>query len=68
MTIQELINEASARDPVFAKKISHRLHKRKKVPDFDWLMTQLENILGKAYLLNAAQEEIYKEEPVKDGQ
>lgn len=56
MTIVELIEVAKDKDPEFKRKIEHRLYKRKKAPDFDWLMDQLENVLGKEYVRKAARD------------
>jgi hypothetical protein len=56
MTIIDLIEEAKKKDPEFKRKIEHRLNKRKKSPDFEWLMDQLEKVLGKEYVRKAARD------------
>lgn len=54
MTIETLINEAKEKDPKFKKQIEHRINKRCKVPELDWVMTNLERILGKDYVQEQA--------------
>lgn len=54
MTIKELIDVARDKDPKFKKQIDHRLNKRKKAPEFDWLMGNLVRILGENYVREQA--------------
>lgn len=56
MDIKTLIDEAKQKDPEFKRKIEHRLNKRKKAPDFEWLMDQLEKALGKEHVRKAARD------------
>lgn len=58
MTIEQLINEAKEKDHKFKRQIEHRIHKRCKVPELDWVMTNLERILGKDYVQDAARKYI----------
>lgn len=58
MTIGQLIAEASEKNPKFKKQINHRLNKRKKAPEFDWLMKNLVTILGEDYVRSAAKAQI----------
>jgi len=58
MTINELITEAKEKDPKFKKQIEHRLNKRQKAPEFDWLMKRLVDVLGEDYVRQAAKEAI----------
>lgn len=46
MSIQELIKEACDSDSYFKFKYNWRVKVRKKVPDLDWLMSELEEVLG----------------------
>lgn len=61
MTIQELIEVAKQKDADFNRKITHRLEKRQKSPDFDWLIDNLVAILGADYVEAAAKAQIEKE-------
>lgn len=58
MTINELIEEAKSKDNQFREQINYRLYNKKQVPDFDWLMGRLNQVLGKKYVTKAANEEI----------
>ena len=58
MTLQELIEEASIKDPVFKSKLEWYTIQRKKQPDLDWLMGWLEIVLGYEYVQAAAEEQI----------
>jgi hypothetical protein len=60
MNIKELIEVAKEKDPKFKKQIEHRLEKRQKAPEFDWLMGKLEAILGKDYIKKAAYAEMIR--------
>lgn len=55
-SIADLIEQAKAKDPFFKRRIEYRIHGRQspKPPDLEWLMPQLEEILGKVYVMNAA--------------
>lgn len=57
MKLEDLINEAKAKDPEFKRKIEYRIHGRKnpKPPTLEWLMPELERILGAKYVREAAQ-------------
>lgn len=57
MTLTDLINEAKKKDHVFRQKIEYRINGRQtpKPPDLNWLMPQLERILGAKYVREAAQ-------------
>jgi len=60
MTVQELIEEARGKCPEFKRKIDHRLNKRKKSPEFDWLFKELTRVLGVDFLKEAARQELDK--------
>lgn len=55
-SIADLIDQAKKKDPFFKRRIEYRIHGRTspKPPDLEWLMPQLEEILGKAYVIKAA--------------
>lgn len=69
MTIKELVLKAYAKDAGFAKKVDYYRTRKKPrlVMDLDWLMPQLEEILGKEFVTDAAQEEIDKQEASDGG-
>lgn len=60
MNVQELIDLAAEKDPEFKRKITHRIHKRMKAPEFGWLFEQLTNILGEEFVNDAARKEVDK--------
>lgn len=64
MTIKQLIDEAKAKDAKFKKQIEHRINKRCKVPELDWVMKNLERILGYDYVQEAARKYV---ESVQNG-
>lgn len=70
MNIQELVKEASSKSPEFRSKWLYWVVQRNKQPDFEWLMNNLEEALGKSYVRRAAKEEIEgtktSEEEVQD--
>lgn len=66
MTIHDLIEEAKARCPEFKRKITHRLEKRKKAPEFDWLFNEFKRILGDDFLKAAARQELARVRAGKD--
>jgi hypothetical protein len=61
-SLADLIAEAKAKDPFFKRSIEYRINGRKspKPPDLDWLMPQLERILGKSYVKKAANDYVEK--------
>jgi hypothetical protein len=64
MTVKELVELAYEKDPAFAKKVDWYRNRTspRKVMDLDWLMPQLEDILGRDFCLDAAEAEIANEE------
>lgn len=64
MTLKELVELACEKSIHFAAKVQwYRERKNpRKIIDLEWLMPQLEEILGKEFVENAAQEEIEKQE------
>lgn len=46
MILTRLIQEAIKADPEFAEKMAYWVHKRKKVPDTEWLEGHILRILG----------------------
>lgn len=60
MGIKELINLAVQKDSRFGEQIRYWVLERKKNPDLDWLMHNLERILGREYVKEAAESEINK--------
>lgn len=60
MGIKELISQAVAKDARFGEQIRYWILERKKSPDLDWLMHNLERILGREYVKEAAESEINK--------
>lgn len=55
MSIKELINEACKQSKQFQFKYEYWVLKRKKKPDLDWIMSNLEEVLGKSYVREQAQ-------------
>lgn len=63
--IKALIEEAKALDAKFKKQIEHRINKRQKTPEFDWLMGNLVRILGEDYVREQAKKYIEKNKEAK---
>jgi len=61
MSIKELIKEAKEQSPTFTRKYDYWVSHRKRIPDLDWLMPQLEDILGGQYVRDAAENYIAKD-------
>lgn len=62
MSLKKLVYEAIQASPEFRRKYYYwTLHRRKK-PDLEWLMPQLEKALGTESVENAAQAEIERRE------
>lgn len=68
MTIKELVELACEKSSHFAFKVKWYKQRDtpRKVIDLDWLMPQLEEILGKEFVENAAQEELERKEKEVD--
>ena len=61
MKLADLVNEAREKNSLFNQSMHHRLNRTTpKPPDLPWLMKKLEEILGREYVLKAAQEEVDK--------
>lgn len=58
MNINQLIDAAKEKDAKFKKQIEHRINKRQKTPEFEWLMDRLVSILGEDYVRDAAEKAI----------
>lgn len=69
MILKELVELAREKDPAFAKKVEYYKTRKKprKVIDLGWLMPQLEDILGKDFVIDAAEEERIKQEALNGG-
>lgn len=66
MILKELVELACEKSPTFATKVQwykDRTNPR-RVIDLEWLMPQLEEILGEEFCQDAAQEEIEKQEAI----
>jgi hypothetical protein len=62
MTLKELVKEAMTKDKTFGNKYIYWVIKRKKQPDLDWLIPQLQEVLGYEYVREAAEKHIeYRE-------
>ena len=61
MKLQELIREARIKNKPFNKLIRKRML-MKNHPPLAWLMLKLEAILGRDYVVNAAKEEIKRQD------
>lgn len=64
MTLKELVELACEKSISFKAKVDwykHRRHPRTEI-HLDWLMPHLEEVLGKDFVENAAQEELEKKE------
>lgn len=55
-TLPQLVDLARSQDANFDKQMNYWLERRKKTPDFDWLMKQLGYVLGHGFLTANAQE------------
>lgn len=60
MTIKDLIQEAINKSPEFSRKAYYWFEYRKRGVDLDWLMINLERVLGKEYVRSAAKAEVEK--------
>ena len=58
MSLQELINKAAEESPTFKRKFIYWTVTRKKKPELDWLMDQLEEALGAFYVREAAKQHV----------
>lgn len=54
MDLQTLINEAKSQSKDFSNRYDYWVIRRKKTPDLEWLMKEIEGILGIEYVTNAA--------------
>ena len=68
MTIKELVDLAYEKSPSFAKKVDYYRARRnpRKTIDLEWLMPQLEEALGRDFVMDAAQEEIDRQEALEE--
>lgn len=58
MELSQLVKVAYEKDSTFKFKFDYWCHKRRKQPDLPWLMSLLEDALGREFVRKAAQEEI----------
>lgn len=68
MTLKELIQEASEKSPKFKQKLEWYTVQRKKTPELPWLMNQLEDVLGRDYVKEAANKAIEAADSEDSGQ
>lgn len=57
-SLKDLIEEAKAKNPFFRKTMEKKHKNKKKNVPMAWLMKHLESILGRGYVIAAAQAEI----------
>ena len=57
-SLKDLIIRAGQKSQEFADKYTYWMCRRQKTPDQDWLMNELESVLGRDVVLHAAQEYI----------
>jgi hypothetical protein len=57
-SIKELIQAAMKESPEFEFKYLYWTEQRRKTPDLDWLMSNLQEVLGVEYVREAAKKHI----------
>lgn len=71
MTLKDLVTLACRKSPDFKKRLDYRIARVQKNPhkikvDLEWLMPRLEEILGKEFVEEAAQQMIEMEERLQE--